>query len=119
MEGGSYIVAEAGPRVLEPFDCTGLTGYNCCLYIKLKIRDTDKRGKAIQCQLVYEEGSNKERWWLNSRGKKVFIYANHNELVNKIPYIVGDWPVGVGNFSGWLEDGGDPNRTDWIPPEGT
>ena len=72
---GSITVAEAGPRDLGPWDCTGLTGYNCCLKIKLSVRDKDTQDKAIQCQLIYEEGSEKEKWWLNARGKKVFIVS--------------------------------------------
>lgn len=116
--GGQISVEAAGPRELPHFDCEGLTGYNCCLVIKLKILDADKQDKAIQCQLTYSEGSNKEKFWLNARGKKVFIFANHNEFVSKIPEIVGDWPKGVGDFSGWLEDGGDPNRDSWIPEQG-
>ena len=61
---------------------------------------------------MYEQGSNKEIYWLNSRGKKVFVFANHNELVSKIPEIVGDWPKGKNDadFADWLEDGGDPNQ---------
>ena len=116
---GTLPEMEAGTRTLPAFDCAGLTGYNCCLLIKLIVRDADIWGKAIQCQLIYTEGSNKEKFWLNSRGKKIFIFANHDEFVTKIPTIVGNWPKGQGpgDFSGWLEDGGDPNRTDWIPEE--
>lgn len=109
-DGGAETTEEYVPRELPTFDCEGLTGYNCCLMIKLKVPDSDIYGKAIQCQLMYREGSNKEKFWLNSRGKKVFVFANHNDMVSKIPHIVGDWPKGVGNFTSWLEDGGDPNQ---------
>ncbi|KAL7547164.1 hypothetical protein ACHAWF_010486 [Thalassiosira exigua] len=76
---GALTVPEAGARQLPTFDCEGLTGTNCCLMIKMKVPDADINGNAIQCQLIYQEGSTKEKFWLNSRGKKVFVFANHNE----------------------------------------
>jgi len=66
---------------------------------------------------MYADGSSKDKYQINMRGKKVFVFTTHQDLVRKIPKIVGNWPPGVGEFGGWLEDGGDPNRTDWIPPE--
>jgi len=107
---GDITIEGAGARQLGPWNCTGLTGYNCCLKIKLDVRDRDTQDKAIQCQLIYEEGSDKEQWWLNARGKKVFIFSNHNEFVSKIPEIVGGWPKGIKDFEQWLRDGGDPNQ---------
>ena len=107
---GSITIADAGLRDLGPWNCTGLTGMNCCLKIKLDVRDSDANHKAIQCQLIYDEGSEKEKWWLNSRGKKVFIFPNHNDFVRKVPEIVGDWPKGIDDFEQWLRDGGDPNQ---------
>lgn len=110
---GGLATIEEGPRNLETFNCTGLTGNACCLMIKLKVPDSDANGNAIQCQLVYEKESNKNKYWLNARGKKVFIFANHNGLVSKVPEIVGDWPKGQADgaeFDQWLADGGDPNQ---------
>lgn len=115
-ETGLPVVPPAGPRFLPAFDCNGLTGYYCCLMIKLKVRDRDNQHKAIQCQIIYEEESTKEKYYLNLRGKKVIVFANHNDIVSKIPKIVGGWPKGQDQFGDWLEDGGDPNREDWIPP---
>ncbi|KAL7546806.1 hypothetical protein ACHAWF_016016 [Thalassiosira exigua] len=76
---GSGTLPDAGARELPTFDCDGLTGYNCCLMIKMMVPDADVMGKAIQCRLIYQEGSNKDKFWFNSRGKKVFVFANHNE----------------------------------------
>lgn len=99
--------------MLPAFDCNGLTGYNCCLYIKLIVKNSDTFGNAIQCQLMYTEDSNKHKFWLNSRGKKVFVFANHNHLVSKIPQLVGGWPQrneGEESWLAWYEDGGDPDQ---------
>lgn len=85
---------EAGQRTLMPFNCDGLTAYNCCLLIKLKVRDSDFHGNAIQCQLMYAPGTSKEEYRIvkGPTGKVVPIYANHNDIVSKIPQIVGEWP---------------------------
>ncbi len=102
----------AGERTIEPIDCTGLTGENCCLLVKLKVRDSDLNGKAIQCTLNYVETSTKKQYWKNLRGKKVHIFANHNGKVSKIPQIVGDWPKGMEGeeFVTWLSEAGSPPK---------
>lgn len=117
------LIAEAGTRSLGPFDCTGLTGKNCCLMIKHKVRDSNVNGRAIQCYLDYADGTIKHESHLNARGKKVFIFENHRGRISKEPKVVGDWPTGVSNFHDWILDAGglshgqmkliDPN---WEPP---
>ena len=103
-------VEAAGERTIEPIDCSGLTGENCCLLIKLIVRDSDTNGKAIQCTLNYEETTAKKTYWRNLRGKKVHIWANHNGLVSKNPQIVGDWPKNLegAEFESWLLEAGSP-----------
>ncbi|KAL9182816.1 hypothetical protein ACHAXT_004095 [Thalassiosira profunda] len=124
-ELSSSVTIEApGERSLGPFDCTGLTGRNCCLMIKHKIRDADTGGRAVQCYLDYAEGTVKREALLNSRGKKVFIYTNHNGRITKEPKVVGDWPGGVGDFDSWIQEGGGLSNgqmrlihgDDWVPP---
>lgn len=98
-------VEAAGARKLEPFDCTGMTGFNCCLMIKSIVKDADIYGKSIQCHLNYVETSYKAKHFLNHRGKKVHIFTNHNFVVTKTPKVVGSWPA-VGDLEGWVEAGG-------------
>lgn len=91
------VIAEAGSRTIGPFNCKGLTGYDCCLLIKHQVRDADINGRAIQCYLDYEETTCKRKWWVESEedyeGKKVLIYANHREMVSEDPRITGSWPM--------------------------
>lgn len=103
-------VESAGERYIEPIDCSGLTGESCCLLIKLKVRDHDINGNAIQCSLDYVSESTKKQYWLNHRGKKVHIFSNHNNMVSKVPNIVGDWPKGIvgAKFEEWLREAGAP-----------
>ncbi|KAK1736265.1 hypothetical protein QTG54_012865 [Skeletonema marinoi] len=107
---GGVTVEVAGERTIDPIDCAGLTGENCCLLIKLKIRDSDVNGNAIQCSLNYVASSTKKKYWQNLRGKKVHIFSNHNGIVSKTPQIVGDWPKGIVGveFESWLLEGGSP-----------
>lgn len=81
------LIAEAGTRSLGPFDCTGLTGKNCCLMIKHKVRDSNVNGRAIQCYLDYADGTIKHESHLNARGKKVFIFENHRGRISKEPKV--------------------------------
>jgi hypothetical protein len=103
-------VESAGERNIEPIDCAGLTGESCCLLVKLKVRDSDINGNAIQCSLDYVSTTTKKQYWLNHRGKKVHIFSNHNNLVSKVPNIVGDWPKGIvgAEFEDWLREAGAP-----------
>ena len=50
----------AGARPLEPFDCTGMNGRDCCLAIKHQVQDADIYGNAMQCFLDYEESTCKK-----------------------------------------------------------
>jgi hypothetical protein len=104
------VIEVAGNRTIPPIDCTGLTGTSCCLLVKLKVRDSDATGKAIQCSLDYAEGTEKQKFWLNHRGKKVHIFANHNGIVSKMPKIVGSWPNGIegDEFTEWVRQAGSP-----------
>ena len=74
-------IAASGERDIPPINCSGLTGESCCLLVKLTVRDSDKNGNAIQCSLDYVASSQKKNW-LNHRGKKVHIFANHNNYVS-------------------------------------
>ena len=38
------VTESAGERTIDSIDCAGLTGENCCLLIKLKIRESDANG---------------------------------------------------------------------------
>lgn len=109
LSGGGTVL-EAGERTIEPIDCAGLTGESCCLLVKLKVRDSDINGNAIQCSLDYVQTSEKKQYWLNHRGKKVHIFSNHNNIVSKVPEIVGDWPKGIegAEFENWLLEAGAP-----------
>jgi len=102
---------ETTTRNIGPWDCTGMTGPDCCLMIKHKIRDSDNKGRAIQCYLDYAEGTEKQKAYLNARGKKVFIFEDHRGHISKEPKVVGDWPQGKGQagseeFHTWIEEGG-------------
>ena len=106
-------VPEAGTRTIGPFDCSGMSGTDCCAYIKLQVPDSDLQGNAIQCTLNYSETSQKKKYWNNLRGKKVHIFENHNGLVSKDPKIVGSWPKkydgeeNLAAFEAMLRDAGD------------
>jgi hypothetical protein len=103
-------IQAAGERDIPPIDCSGLTGESCCLLVKLTVRDSDRNGNAIQCSLDYVASSQKKKYWLNHRGKKVHIFANHNNYVSKVPRVVGGWPNGIGDeeFTQWLLSAGNP-----------
>ena len=117
-----------GSRSIGPFNCTGLTGHSCCLMIKHKVRDSDLSGRAIQCYLDYQPDTIKHKALLNSRGKKVFIFQNHNGKVSKDPKVVGGWPQGKvdsdPDFHDWIQDGGGLSDAqmklihgeDWVSP---
>ena len=106
----SATIEQAGKRNIGPFDCSGMTGHSCCLMIKHKVRDSDKKGRAIQCKINYHQDTEKRKALFTTRGKKVVIYENHNGRITKEPEVVGDWPEGVtdneADFNQWiLEDG--------------
>ena len=103
-------IATEGSRTIGPFDCSGMTGHSCCLMIKHKIRDANTDGQAIQCYLDYKDTTVKYKALLNARGKKVFIFENHDGKVSKEPKVVGGWPKGIADsdpdFHNWIQDGG-------------
>jgi len=121
-------IEQSGKRSIGPFDCSGMTGHSCCLMIKHKVRDSDRKGRAIQCYLDYHEDTEKHKALLNARGKKVFIFENHKGMISKEPKIVGDWPQGIADsnpdFHDWIQDGGGLSTgqmrlihgPDWNPP---
>ena len=87
------IIHAAGSRIIGPFDCRGMTGFSCCLVIKHFVRDSDLNSRSVQCHLDYDSTTCKKKWWLATEtSKKVLIYANHNEMVNRDPMISGSWP---------------------------
>lgn len=48
--------------------------------------------KAIQCFMDFAEGTVKKNIFKNlHKGKKVIIYANHNNMVSRHPTITGNW----------------------------
>lgn len=114
--GGSGSI-ELVPRMLPDFDCSGMTGNDCCLMIKLMVPDQDKYGNAIQCFLNYVEGSDKAAYmWRNARGQKVFILENHNLRVSQEPTLVGYWPEGQDDLHDWLDGAGAPSW--WVKLHG-
>eukprot|EP00986_Skeletonema_menzelii_P018418 scaffold26637_cov220-Skeletonema_menzelii.AAC.3 len=124
----SATIEQAGKRTIGPFDCSGMTGHSCCLMIKHKVRDSDKKGRAIQCYTDYREDTEKHKALINSRGKKIFIFENHKGRISKDPKVVGDWPQGIADtepdFHDWIQDGGGLSDgqmrlihgEDWQPP---
>lgn len=62
-----------GRRSIGPFDCSGMTGRSCCMMIKHKVPDSDKKGRAIQCYTDYREDTEKHKAYINSRRKKILI----------------------------------------------
>lgn len=105
-------IPEAGPRMIAPISCAGLTGPHCCLKVKKTVRDRDKNHKAIQCFMDFAEGTIKKNMFKNlHKGKKVMIYANHNDKVSKHPKITGSWKdvesgigEGFGVPKGWSKN---------------
>ena len=102
------IIPEAGERVIEPIDCAGTTGEDCCLIVKLSIPDSDVNGNAIQCKITYDDYTDKKTYWKNLRGKKVHIKGNHNNYVMENPEMSGTWPKGKegAEFEEWLSKAG-------------
>ena len=78
------------------------------------VPDSDIYGKAIQCFLNYVEGSAKQSYIGNSRGKKVHVFANHNEIVSKEPKVAGSWPKK--DIEAWLADAGHEPAPAPAPP---
>ena len=70
-----------------------MTGFECCLLIKHKVRDLDMHGRAIQCHLDYDKTTCKKKYLMEQANKKVFIYANHKDYVSKEPKITNTWPT--------------------------
>ena len=106
----SVTIEQAGKRTIGPFNCSGMIGHSCCLMIKHKVRDSDKKGRAIQCYLNYHKYTVKRNALISTRGKKVVIYENHNGRITKEPMVVGGWPHGVtdneADFNQWLLENG-------------
>ncbi len=109
-ETATIAIELSGRRSIGPFDCSGMTSHSCCLMIKHKVRDSDRKGRAIQCYTDYRENTEKHKALINSRGKKIFIFENHNGRISKEPEVVGDWPEGIADtepdFHDWIQDGG-------------
>ena len=104
------VIEPAGPRVLRPFDCAGLNGYDCCLLIKKTVADSDVNGKSIQCFLDYEESTCKKEWWREIlEQKRVMIYENDLGYVNKDPIIEGAWPSCSDKW-------GNTTEREWVDP---
>ncbi len=54
-------IEQSGQRTIGPFDCSGMTGHSCCLMIKHKVRDSDSKGRAIQCYQDYHQSTEKHK----------------------------------------------------------
>ena len=88
----TYEIESSGPRVLGPFNCAGMTGYECCLLAKHQVRDSDVNGRALQCHLDYDDTTCKKAYELDqAEHRKVWIYANHKYYVAKDPKISNTW----------------------------
>lgn len=99
------VIEEAGARVLGPFNCAGMTGYECCLIVKHQVRDSDTSGKAIQCHLDYDVTTCKKKFELEqSDNKKVYIYANHKYFVSKDPKVTNTWSTCTTKWGGMERD---------------
>ena len=85
------IIEEPGMRVLGPFNCAGMTGYECCLSIKHQVRDSDAHNRAIQCHLDYDMTTCKKKYELEQMERKVWIYANHKYFVTREPKVTNKW----------------------------
>ena len=86
-------IVEAGSRIVGPFNCKDMTGFQCCLLIKHEVRDADINGRAIQCHLDYAYSSCKKEWRIETEeSRKVLIYATHNDKVSADPMVSGSWP---------------------------
>ena len=86
------VLSDPGPRVIGPFNCAGMTGYECCLIAKHQVRDSDANGNAIQCHLDYDVTTCKKKYELEQLdNKKVYIYANHKYFVSKNPKVSNTW----------------------------
>lgn len=84
-------IADAGVRIIPAFNCTGLTGFACCLSIKHQVRDADESGRAIQCFLEYSEGTAKKEYYNVHTSRKIQIYANGNGYTKWDPKLIGNW----------------------------
>ena len=88
----TFDIETSGPRVLGPFNCAGMTGYECCLVAKHQVRDSDVNGRALQCHLDYDVTTCKKKWELDQAdNRKVWIYANHKYFVSKDPKVSNTW----------------------------
>jgi len=86
------VIEDPGPRMVGPFNCAGMTGYECCLIVKHQVRDSDVNGNAIQCHLDYDVTTCKKKYELEQLdNKKVYIYANHKYFVSKDPKVSNTW----------------------------
>ena len=90
------------------------TAHNCCLKIKVEVKDSDIYGNAIQCFTFLKDGSNKLKYFFNHRGKKVHIFTNKLNQVNKVPKIVGNRPA-QSDLEGWVAEGGTQDDEVWRP----
>mmetsp|Transcript_19641 Transcript_19641/g.38850 ORF Transcript_19641/g.38850 Transcript_19641/m.38850 type:complete len:281 (+) Transcript_19641:184-1026(+) len=78
-------VVEEGDRILGPWDCSGMTGIDCCLMIKHEVRDIDHQNNAIQCYLDYKPGTLK--YYEQQYASRVRIFETHDGHVAETPVV--------------------------------
>mmetsp|Transcript_13177 Transcript_13177/g.26770 ORF Transcript_13177/g.26770 Transcript_13177/m.26770 type:complete len:117 (-) Transcript_13177:130-480(-) len=78
-------VVEEGDRTLGPWDCSGMTGIDCCLMIKHEVRDIDHQNNAIQCYLDYKPGTLK--YYEQQYASRVRIFETHDGHVAETPVV--------------------------------
>ena len=76
---------EPGDRQVGPWDCSGMSGVDCCLMIKHEVRDIDEHNHAIQCYLDYQPGTQK--YYEQQYNSRVRIFENHEGKVSQVPYV--------------------------------
>lgn len=89
-----------------PINCTGLTGFYCCVKIKHLWRESNTDGSAIQCWLEYREGTGKSDYMNGIQGRHVKVVRNANGYVTQLPRTLGNW-------HGMQKQGRNANRAEW------
>jgi len=84
-------VVQEGDRTIGPWDCSGMTGVDCCLMIKHEVRDIDNQDNAIQCYLDYKPGTTKYNQLQSA--SKVRIFETNDGYVSETPAVTQFYSV--------------------------
>ena len=80
-----------GLRSLGPWNCAGLTGVSCCAIIKHDVRDSDTRGKGIQCWVdEFKPNGPLTRKTCEDDITKVCVYEKYDGKVLRVPILAYD-----------------------------